>query len=517
MSGSAHEREAGVAHLGDDLLGRAACGRAAGPAGSLPGFQSTTAMRPPGRSARREQRQIRACGDRVVVRVGDENEVDARAAAGAGCRGEANSGTTLASCSRSARSRRCAIRRRLDLDREHGCRADPTACGEIAREVAGAGAEVGDRRPGGSLQRRDQLRRLLPGVALRIVEDLRPVLDVVEPKCVAVARSSSVGMRRLPPAAHRRGVRRAALEAPLPRRRVAGAAAGVHPTASRSRSHSAEISRQVPQRATSSARSPRAARRRCRPPHRRRRRAPRSGAHASIASARRRCARRAWRRRHRPAGTTTSSSGSPGRAPRAPRAGGGREFDTMPVRRPRARRPLQRRAWRARRRRQAVGAGVVMRQSRAKSALEVTRRAPAASNTDSHHARATSRARRRARRRRSSRGNTIGGIATAARAPNACCSALPDRRRIPATPRIGLADRLAQMDQRAHRVEQRPRGSCGGAHARAVQPVLCRMRHSQQIDAVLAEERLALEDHRRHAPVAGRFERRAGSRAMIAS
>lgn len=52
---------------------------------------------------------------------------------------------------------------------------------EPHREVAGAGADVGDRHGRGQRERRDHLVGLLPGVARRIVEHLCPLLGVLEP------------------------------------------------------------------------------------------------------------------------------------------------------------------------------------------------------------------------------------------------------------------------------------------------------------------------------------------------
>ncbi|MBP1690223.1 MAG: hypothetical protein H6Q34_796 [Deltaproteobacteria bacterium] len=85
----------------------------------------------------------------------------------------------------------------LGVDREDDARRADNGI-EIAAEIAGAGAEIGDPHAGSESERRDQLARLLPGVARWIVEDAAPVLDVGE--VVATARGcleeGTVGRRR---------------------------------------------------------------------------------------------------------------------------------------------------------------------------------------------------------------------------------------------------------------------------------------------------------------------------------
>ena len=59
---------------------------------------------------------------------------------------------------------------------------------EAHREVAGARADVGDHRIGLERERLDELVRLLPGVALGVVEDLRPFLRIAELVLVRMRR-----------------------------------------------------------------------------------------------------------------------------------------------------------------------------------------------------------------------------------------------------------------------------------------------------------------------------------------
>ena len=74
----------------------------------------------------------------------------------------------------------------LHVDRVH------LALGQHGREprgeIAGAGADVRHDRAGIELQRRNYLMRLLPGVAIRIVEDMRPLLCVLELMLVGMGR-----------------------------------------------------------------------------------------------------------------------------------------------------------------------------------------------------------------------------------------------------------------------------------------------------------------------------------------
>src|SRR5262249_56052325 len=64
------------------------------------------------------------------------------------------------------------------------------------REVAGARTDVGDRRVRRDRERRDHLAGLLPGVARRIVEDLRPALGVGEAVLVHLLREGGGTERR---------------------------------------------------------------------------------------------------------------------------------------------------------------------------------------------------------------------------------------------------------------------------------------------------------------------------------
>ena len=54
------------------------------------------------------------------------------------------------------------------------------ALGDAHAEIAGAGADVGDKRRRLQMQRVQDLFRLLPGVAFRVVELFRPFFSVVE-------------------------------------------------------------------------------------------------------------------------------------------------------------------------------------------------------------------------------------------------------------------------------------------------------------------------------------------------
>src|SRR5690606_41660129 len=57
----------------------------------------------------------------------------------------------------------------------------PDRARQARDEVAGAGAEIDRGHARLELEQRDHLVRLLPGLALRVVEPPRPLLGVLEP------------------------------------------------------------------------------------------------------------------------------------------------------------------------------------------------------------------------------------------------------------------------------------------------------------------------------------------------
>jgi len=77
---------------------------------------------------------------------------------------------------------------RLGVDGEHG----PSLAyhrRQVAAEVAGSGAEIGNPHPRAKLERRHQLHRLLPLITFGVVEDTLPMLNV----CEGVAGNGGVG------------------------------------------------------------------------------------------------------------------------------------------------------------------------------------------------------------------------------------------------------------------------------------------------------------------------------------
>jgi hypothetical protein len=59
---------------------------------------------------------------------------------------------------------------------------------EAHGEVPGAGADVGDKRVAAKIEGADHFVRLLPGVSLRVVEDVRPLFGVAETMAMRVRR-----------------------------------------------------------------------------------------------------------------------------------------------------------------------------------------------------------------------------------------------------------------------------------------------------------------------------------------